>query len=497
MISADIGSLRFLDDEQSSLSNIHISIRPGEFILLLGPSESGKSVLCRCLAGIIPAFQSAQLNGKIRINDRTTANQTLPESSRFVSLVTDDPQNQLFLPALKDDLAFGPCNLRFAPGIVGKRIKKAFRFVSLQGFEERRPEELSGGEAERAVIASFLTMEAPVLILDRAMDQMDMGSRCGLFRRLKDQCRNSGKIVILVDEKPGETFQFADRVLFLNKGRLIFDGPPKRIPRSCMKHIQFFQPPRSIDTGEFLATKKTSPAIEAKHLYYSYPDSDFELKNLSLVIHKGEFISISGPNGAGKTTLVKHFIGLKVPEKGDVLVEGRNTKDLPPAKLSNKVGFLFQNPESQIFADSILKEVSFSLKTRKWPPEKIRGCVERVLDSLGILDYADEHPYRLSRSLMQKVALASCLVHEPEVLILDEPVSHMSYPQNVEMLRLIEMLHSKGKTIIMITHDPLVAAHFSTRAITMENGRITRDTTESHCRSIAKSFLNASQDALQ
>jgi energy-coupling factor transport system ATP-binding protein len=270
-----------------------------------------------------------------------------------------------------------------------------------------------------------------------------------------------------------------------------------------MKQIQFFQPPRSkdtvklIDTANPIAANRASPMIEAKHLYFSYPDGEFGLKNVSLVIHKGEFVSISGPNGAGKTTLVKHFMGIMAPKKGDVLVDGCNTKDFSPAKLSSKVGFLFQNPESQIFADSILKEVSFSLKIRRWPQKKIRGCVERVLDSLGILKYADQHPYRLSRSLMQKVALASCLVHEPELIILDEPVSHMSYPQNMEILRLIEMLHSKGKTIIMITHDPLVVRYFSTRAITMENGRITKDTAESQFHSIAGSFLNTPQDALQ
>ncbi len=211
-------------------------------------------------------------------------------------------------------------------------------------------------------------------------------------------------------------------------------------------------------------------------------------------IHKGEFVAILGSNGAGKTTLIRHFNGLSMADSGDVWIDGLNTRDHPPAFFADRIGYLFQDPESQLFADTVRNEVGFALRIKGVPKAEIDNRVEVVLNTLGLLPVADTHPYKLDRGAMQIIALAACLVNNPRILVLDEPVSHMSYPRNWKILELIDRLNRQGLTIILVTHDFEIAQYFSTRMVFMEEGRITKDIPNPYADSASQAYTDRSKE---
>ncbi len=475
LLRAHIRTLGFEPNSPPVLRDIRLKIVPGEFILLLGRTGAGKSVLSRCLSGVIPGFQDGYLDGAVYLAGQEAASRRLPELSTLVSLITDDPQNQLFCPTLWDDLAFGPCNLGLPADSVRRRIARALQEVGLEGFGQRRPETLSGGEAQKATLASFLTLGAPLLILDRAAGQMDAEGRKAVYAHLAGRCRDRGHSIMVIDGHFQALLPLASRLIFLENGSVGYDGPPGRVPPALLESLQ---PPASgprITNPPVLTAEGETPLLEVKDLSSAYPHGTFALREISLTVRRGEFVAILGRNGAGKTTLIRHFNGLSVPDKGEVRVDGLNTRNHSPTVFADRIGFLFQNPDSQLFARTVREEVGFALRARGVGREKIKARVESVLDELGLLPVAGRHPYRLSRGTRQIVALAACLVNRPRLLVLDEPVSHLSFPRNWEILELIGRLNRQGLTVILVTHDFNAVRHFSTRNIFLENGRIVKD----------------------
>jgi len=494
LLTARIEILRYHDQTKPTLKNIDLNINAGEFIILAGPPSSGKSTLCHCLSGVIPLFHPAALIGDVTFEGKSILTIRLPELAGKIGLVREAPEDQLFCTTVEEDLAFGPCNLLLEPEEVKDRIINALKFVGLTGYAKRKTETLSGGESQRAALASILTLNPQVLILDHAMDQVDSEGRREIIRKLRELCRQGEKTVILVDEKFMELQAQGDRVIALNHDTVIFDGRLSEFKsnsafRSCFE----MQPPPikwpasannkgfpRVETNEQISLNYSpqvdqDPIISVKNLYFSYRDSDFALRNLCLDICPGEFVALVGKNGAGKTTLAKHFNGLLCPQSGEVVVNGMNTKDYTIAQLASHVGFLFQNSELQVCTNSVQDEVSFALKVKKLPSQEVRNKVSKILHLLGLQEVAQIHPYRLPRGLLRKVALASCLVNEPRLLIIDEPTSRMSDLQARETMGFVETFNKQGRTILMITHDLELAMRFSQRIVFMEDGQIKWD----------------------
>ena len=210
------------------LANIELQIRRGEFVLLCGPSESGKSALCRCLAGIIPLYDKSILDGDIVFEGHPLRKLRLPELTGRIGFVQNDPDNQLFCTILEEDLAFGPCSMLLTTEEVNRRVQWAMRFVGLSGFGKRTPLSLSGGEKQRAALASILTLKPAVLIMDRSIDQLDLRGRRNIYRKLRQRCEKDGMSVILVDERLDDIQHLADRIVILQDGSLSYDGAPSQ-----------------------------------------------------------------------------------------------------------------------------------------------------------------------------------------------------------------------------------------------------------------------------
>ncbi|AOT72037.1 ABC transporter ATP-binding protein [Geosporobacter ferrireducens] len=477
LFTARIEGLYYPEQMNPVLKDISLSFRPGQFIFLAGPPRSGKSSLCQALAGVIPSFKEGVLRGEINFEGENIIGKPLPEVTGKIGLVRDEPQNQLFCTTVEEDLAFGPCNLLLEPEEVKRKIKKALHFVGLEGFENRKPETLSGGEAQRIALASMLTLEPKVIILDGAVTQLDPQSRREIYEKLHTLAQQEKKIVIIVEEKAYQYLYLAHRLICLDQGTVLYDGYPKKEVLFDVKKPWNFPEKVPVDN----AADKERPRISVNHLTFQYPNRKFALKNISLDIYPGEFVALMGRNGAGKTTLAKHFNGLHKPGSGDVVINHMNTKEYSTAQLASQVGYLFQNPQIQICTHSVQAEVAFALKAKKIPKREIEGKVSQLMDKMGLIKFAQEHPYKLAKSDVQRLALASCLINEPQILIVDEPTSQMSAAQSWETMELISQYNRSGVTVIMISHDLNLALNFTSRMIIMNQGQITLDIPTAHC----------------
>ena len=215
--------------------------------------------------------------------------------------------------------------------------------------------------------------------------------------------------------------------------------------------------------------------IEVKNVYFTYPNGVEALKGVSLKIDKGDFVAIMGQNGAGKTTLVKHFNGLLKPTKGDVFVDGVNTRDESVATLARKVGYVFQNPDHQLFCETVEQEIAFALKNFGFKEELIEKRVKWALNLLGLTQYRESSPFMLSGGERKRVALASVLAWDPEVVVLDEPTIGQDYMQKERLRQFIMQLRSQGKTVVIVTHDVEFVADCNPRIVLMANGKILAD----------------------
>ncbi len=216
--------------------------------------------------------------------------------------------------------------------------------------------------------------------------------------------------------------------------------------------------------------------VQVEHLFYRYPTRDqFALTDINLTIQRGEFVAIIGQNGSGKTTLIKHFNGLLKPTEGRVVVDGHVTTELPTSELAKFIGFVFQNPDHQIFAETVQDEVAFGPKNLGFPPERIQADALRVLEQMNLSDCEEEMPFQLSRGQRQRLAVASVLAMEPSVLIIDEPTTGQDWKESMALMNLVLELNRNGHTCIVTTHNMNLVSLFAKRVIVMRSAKVFMD----------------------
>lgn len=220
----------------------------------------------------------------------------------------------------------------------------------------------------------------------------------------------------------------------------------------------------------------SEPIIQVEHLYFRYPTREqFALVDVNLTIRRGEFVAIIGQNGSGKTTLIKHLNGLLKPTQGKVVVDGHDTRDLPTSELAKFVGFVFQNPDHQIFAETVRDEISFGPRNLGFSAERIQSATQRVLAEMDLSGCEEEMPFQLSRGQRQRLAVASVLAMEPSILIIDEPTTGQDWKESITLMNLVLELNNKGHTCILTTHNMNLVSLFARRVIVMRSGRVFMD----------------------
>lgn len=438
------------------LREAELDLRPGEMVRLAGPPGAGKSTLCLALAGAA-AEAGAEVDGAVRAPGGELGAMPPCQAAQWVSLVTGDARNQLFCANLDEDLWFGPGNLRLDRGEIARRARAALAAVGLEGFSPRRPETLSGGETQRAALASFLTMDAPVLILDRALGQMDPDARERVLAALGRLCTRRGKAVLLADDSP-EAARAATRTLRLAGGRL---GPGVADQNAPCPGL--LPPPG----------RPARPLLEVANLGFAYPGGRRALGGVSLCLGRGDALALTGGNGAGKTTLAKLCLGLLRPDGGSVRLDGRDPLRRGPAWVARRAGMVFQHPELAVCRDSVLGEVEFGPRAMGAPKAEARRGARAALELVGLAGSAGEHPFSLGRAGLVRMALAGCLAAGVELFILDEPSAHMGPEEADELAALLAGIREqRGAAMLLISHDLRLARSFCERELRLEDGRL-------------------------
>ena len=492
-----------------ALKDIRGEIEEGSFVALMGHGGAGKSTLCAATNGLVPRFFKGDYAGRLLVAGKDVTRCGIVELSKMVGLVLQDFEAQLFCSNVELEVAFGPENQKLSRDVIRERIDRFLSFVGLAELGRRESAGLSGGQKQRLAIAAVLAMEPDVLVLDEPttdLDPMGKESIISISDRLKDRRRT----MIMVDNEP-ENVSRADTVWLLRKGEIIardstakilsdapllescgvmvpplislframgWPGSPLTFneARSLITAHNLASPRERIDGGEPEAGAKGRALVEARDLSFRYPGSPSEaLRGINLSIREGEFVAILGQNGSGKTTLAKHFNGLLHPSSGAMKIGGKETGDYRKQDLARRVGYVFQNPDHQIFASTVREEVGFGLKVLGENERTIGEHVARALAATGLEGYEGKSPFLLTRGERQRVAVASVLAVSPEVLVLDEPTTGLDYIHQMETMKMLGDLNRRGHTIIIITHSMWIAESNATRTVVMRGGEIIAD----------------------
>ena len=510
---------RYPGISEPALKGLNLEIEKGEFVLLTGPSGCGKTTFCRCLNGLIPHFYNGDLRGEVIINGLSIRENTINKLATHVGLIFQNPDNQIFALTVEKDVAFGLENLGIEKNEMLKHIDWALDRTGLKEMRQRATYELSGGQKQRLAIASILAMKPKIIVLDEPTSFLDPIGAEKIFKVLQALNKEDRITIILIEHRIDLAARYVNRVILFNDGRIIDDGPPEKVFSAEESRLAGVGIPKIIQLGkrlrrmgvnlenlpldtlmfteklkEKLVNKRisllaepntkvnrmiedsgNSPIIKVCDISYSYPNGVEAIKNVSLNISKGEFVAIMGENGAGKTTLVKHFNGLLRPQIGKIFIDGIDSATMSVAALARKVGLVFQNPDDQLFSENVEEEIKFALKNFGFNKEIIEKRVNWALNLLGIERYRKSSPFILSGGERKRVALASVLAWDPDVLVLDEPTIGQDYAQKERLRHFLLQLRSQGKTTVIVTHDVEFVVDSKPRILLMSQGRIIAD----------------------
>lgn len=468
----EIEKLVFPHEEKPALRNIDFEIDRGDFIVITGDVASGKSILLHSITGAIPHYHNAELTGKVTIMGQDIKDISLNKMSDYVGYMMQEPQNQIISLDVYEDVAFGLGNLEIPLERIDQTVKNTLEFVGLTGYENRQTASLSGGQAQRVVLAGVLALNAPILILDQPTAELDPLGRFELYKRLGQLNKTQNLTLVLVMDRIEEVLNYANRVFYMRDGEILKQYSPAEYYKEQIEHRK-----GRLKCATSLTNngKPREIIAEITNVSYQYKNNLLGCEDIHLKIHKGDFLAVIGLNGSGKSTLAKMLIGLLKPSKGEIKVFNQPLNKENLTGIRAHMGFLFQNPDYQIFASTLEEEVGFSLKLRGEQNEIIDQKIDECLRFVGLLDYKKMHPQRLSRGQRQLLALASILVSDPEFILADEPTSGLDETQGYMIMDKLAELSKNGKTILVITHDLTMAKNYSNRLVALHNHRLQLD----------------------
>lgn len=458
------------NSDQPTLKDVNLEIERGEFVLVVGKSGCGKSTLVRCINGLIPHLFGGEINGRVLVHGKEVGKHPIWKLARHVGMVFQNPTSQLFTLTVENEVAFGPENFGVPREDLERRVDWALECVGMKESRSKSVFELSDGQKQRVAIAANLSMFPNILILDEPTSNLDARGTQELFEVLED-LKRSGKTIVLIEHRIDHAIKCADKVIIMDSGEIKLIDSPSILLKDQVRKFGIRSPKAGFSLANLSERSDSAdPLVKVLNLHYSYGE-EFAIENVSTEIYDGEAIGIMGSNGSGKTTLVKCFVGLLKPTRGKVIVDGTDTHKVDVSTLARKVGLVLQNPDHQLFMDTVYNEVSFGLKYQNLPERGIKERVKDALEMMGLWELRDRHPHSLSEGQKQRVTIASTLVRKPEVLILDEPTSGMD---GYHMRMLVDKLNElkKDLTIVLVSHDAEMISKVCDRVMVLDEGRI-------------------------
>ncbi len=491
-----------------ALKGVSVSVSEGEVVAIIGPTGAGKTTLCKVLSGIIPNFGAYdEFRGEVTVDGSSTVGRRVGEISRSCAMVFQDYESQLFRTSVELEVAFGPENLCLPRDEIMRRVRRCLELVGLVGLERRYSFALSGGQKQRLAIASMLALQPKVLILDEATSDLDPRGKREVYavvRRLLDE--GAIRSLVMVDHHLDKVAEFADRVVLMDSGRVVMEGdteevlsevdllrslglnPPepaalfydlglrsKPLPMTVEDALERMPPLRNFRRPSDEEVNSGEPAVEVEDLWFAYPGGDWVLKGVNLIVRTGDVVGLIGQNGSGKTTLAQTIMGILRPGRGRIRLFGRDVTSQELMERATTVGYVFQNPDYQIFTKSVYDEIAYGLRARGMGEDEVRRKVEEVARMVGLSALLDEDPFFLPKAHRQRVAVASVLALSPRVVILDEPSTGLSPGETRALMDLARELNRKGTTFIIITHEMWVVAEYCNRVVLMSDGNVVLD----------------------
>ena len=497
------------------LHDISLQVNRGEFLGIIGPTGAGKTTLCLSFNGIVPQFYGGRFFGHTTVAGLDTLEHPISTLARHVGVVFEDPDTQLITTSVENEVAFALENLQVPPEEIRARIRWALAAVRLEGTERKHPHELSGGQKQRLAIAAALAPQPDLLVLDEPTSQLDSVGAQEVFATVRALRDELGVTVVMVSHAAEEMAEYANRIAVLVQGRLVTTGTPDAIYSEIDRLREWgLRPPQVASAFHSIARAGVSiskvpvrlaegvaalhsvrdrctvapssnlqepapstagPLLSVRNLRYTYDNGTEALRGVSLDIHQGEYLLIIGQNGAGKSTLVKHFLNLLQPTEGAVAVAGADTRDLAVSDLARRIGYIAQNPDTQIFNVTVYDEVAFAPRHLDQTPEEVETRVIESLEAMRLLEHRSAHPFSLPREARARVVMAAVLAMEPEIIIFDEPTTGQDYLGARTILDFSRRLHRMGKTIIVITHHLYLMPEYAERVVVMGRGTILLD----------------------
>ena len=419
-----------------ALREASLRVEEGEVVLLLGASGSGKSTLLRALAGLVPWFHGGRFEGRVEVDGHDTRRARPADLAGTVASVFQDPEDQVVLGRVEAEVAFGLENVGTPAGDIAGVVGRALAAVGAEHLAGRRVTELSGGELQRVCLASALALEPRLLLLDEPTSQLDReGAEAFLEHAL-----GNGSAVVLSEQRPATALRYADRVVFLERGRILLDAPRD----DALEWLEEHRPAWTRQASNNLSLVGEETVCRVAGVSFAYGDGPRVLDGASLELRRGEIVALTGPNGCGKTTLAKLAAGLLEPHAGTVERIGRST-------------FLLQDPGRYLVRERADDEVALG-----------GGLAEarRALAAVGLAGYEARHPRDLSSGERERLALATVLVGDPDLLVLDEPTRGIDPERKLELAALLRAQAGERATLV-VTHDGPFAAAVADREISL------------------------------
>ncbi|MGQ7564183.1 ABC transporter ATP-binding protein [Streptococcus suis] len=498
-------SFQYKAQQEPTLRDINLSIYKGEKVLIVGPSGSGKSTLGQCLNGIIPNIYQGSHSGQLLIDGQEAFDLSIYEKSLLVSTVLQDTDGQFIGLSVAEDLAFALENDMEIQELMQQKVADWSNRLELSQLLNHRPQDLSGGQKQRVSLAGVLIDESPILLFDEPLANLDPKSgqdTIDLIDRLHQQ---EGATTIIIEHRLEDVlYRQVDRIVLINEGQILFNGQPDQLLQTKLLVENGIREPLYLatlramgypleqanslsslsgldltglqsvdlllDREEVLAKPSL---LEVKNLNFSYPQKQ-ALKDIHFTLYKGERLAIVGKNGAGKSTLAKALCGF-LDVEGDFIWQGQSIKDDSVKERAERIGYVLQNPNQMISQTMIFDEVALGLRMRGVGQEELEKRVHKALEVCGLYSFRKWPISALSYGQKKRVTIASILVLEPEIILLDEPTAGQDERHYREMMDFLDELNRQGHTIVMITHDMQLMLDYSDRALVVVDGQIIAD----------------------
>jgi energy-coupling factor transport system ATP-binding protein len=509
-------SFQYYSQSEPTLHNINLKIQRGEKILIIGPSGSGKSTLGHCLNGLIPFSYKGEIKGSLKINGLETKEQDIFQLSKMIGTVLQDADGQFVGLTVGEDIAFALENDNIPNVDMHERVKRVATMVDMERLLNLSPFELSGGQKQRTSLAGVMIDDVDILLFDEPLANLDPATGKTAIEIIDDIHQKSQKTILIIEHRLEDVLHRGiDRVIMINDGRIIADMNPHELVSSTLLTENGIREPLYVTALKYAGVRVTSdmqpghittlkaelsrdaltawydaiqpghrgnasPSIlQMENVSFSYDGARQILDDISFDIRKGEMVSIVGRNGAGKSTLSKLLCGFEKEDRGMILYKGENIKDRTIKERAEIIGLVMQNPNQMISKPMIYDEIALGLRMRNVPEEQIRERIEKLLKICGLSPFMDWPISALSYGQKKRVTIASILVLDPQVLILDEPTAGQDFRHYTDIMEFLVEINKSGVTIILITHDMHLMLEYTPRALVLSGGRKIADTAAS------------------